>query len=349
VTGASRLRLIGAGLLALAFGLSPLAAHAAAGTRPAGKPNPVADPAHNTAPSAAFMNACFDMGTSKAANVKCDKAARASFDKVRKGEGLAPMTLPKDFATLSVPSQLLAISDIERVDRHRRPVLGRSASLDKLAQQGANQDRDPSFPSPFTGSTGGANWAGAGNSALLDDFYWMYDDGPGSGNLDCQHKGDPGCWGHRHDIIDAYPARLVMGAAVAYKTNDGTSMTEEFIGGDTGDQVDVHPIWTRIAKTFPDRIAISASAPSVASGAALTISGHVSRAVVHTAVGSARVLLQRHLATGGWAKLGTARAGPHGVVHFHLHPTASRTYRLVVLSSSGSHVADSAALRVAVS
>ncbi len=77
-------------------------------------------------------------------------------------------------------------------------------ALDKLAQQGANADEDPPFPDPFPGNSGGANWAGAGNSALLDDFYWMYDDGPGSFNEDCPHKGDAGCWGHRHDVLNAY-------------------------------------------------------------------------------------------------------------------------------------------------
>ena len=334
--------------LAVAAGLaSPGAAVAAHHARPAGKPNPVADPGHNTSPSAAFVDACSGMGTTVAANRACDKAALPDFDKVRKGEGLGRMTLPGDFASLSVASQLLAISNLERVDRGRRAVLGRSKSLDALARQGAKQDRDPSFPDPFTGSSGGANWAGAGNSALLDDFYWMYDDGPGSFNEDCQHAGDPGCWGHRHDIINAYPARLVMGAAAAYGTKFGTSMTEEFIGGDTADKVNVSPSWHAIAATFPIRIAISASRAKVSSGAAVTISGGLTRAVVHSAVAKQVVQLQ-HRVAGHWVALTRASTGAHGVVRFRLHPTTSSSYRLVALSSSGAHLAVSAAVAIAV-
>ena len=43
----------------------------------------------------------------------------------------------------------------------------------------------------------------------------MYDDGVGSGNLDCtaHHRG--GCWGHRHDILWRFGSTgaLAMGAA----------------------------------------------------------------------------------------------------------------------------------------
>jgi hypothetical protein len=44
----------------------------------------------------------------------------------------------------------------------------------------------------------------------------MYDDGKGSGNLDCPAKGGPGCWGHRHGILDNFGTvgTLVMGGAV---------------------------------------------------------------------------------------------------------------------------------------
>ena len=334
--------------LALAAGLAtPGAAAAAQHAKPTGKPNPIADPAHNVSPSAAFVDACSGMGTTVAANRTCDKAALPDFDKVRKSEGLGPMTLPGDFAGLSVASQLLAISNIERVDRGRRAVLGRSKSLDTLARQGAKQDRDPDFPNPFTGSSGGANWAGAGNSALLDDFYWMYDDGPGSFNEDCQHKGDPGCWGHRHDIINAYGAPVVMGAAAAYGTTDGTSMTEEFIGGDTRDKVDVSPSWHAIAATFPIRIAISASRATVSSAVAVTVTGRLTRAVVHSVVAKAVVQLQ-HRVAGHWVALTRGSTGAHGVVRFRLHPTRSSSYRLVALSSSGAHLAVSAAVAIAV-
>jgi hypothetical protein len=144
------------------------------------------------------------MGRSKADNDKCDAVALRDFDKARAREGLGPMRLPGGFDRLTVPLQLLAISDIERVDRGLLPVIGLSSHLDSLAQQGANDDQDPPFPNPFYGSSGGGNWAGAGNSALLDDFFWMYDDGLGSGNIDCTQSDRSGCWGHRHNVIGDY-------------------------------------------------------------------------------------------------------------------------------------------------
>jgi hypothetical protein len=338
---------LAAGVIALA----PMSAQAMGGSRvSAGKPNPVADPSHNTSPSQRFVQSCSGMGTSAKANRACDKAALPDFNKVRKGEGLGPMTLPGDFATLSVREQLLAISDIERVDRGRRAALGLVGSIDKLAMQGAKQDRDPDFPSPFPGNSGGANWAGAGNSALLDDFYWMYDDGPGSFNEDCHSKGDPGCWGHRHDIIDPYDARVVMGAAVAYQTGFGTSMTEEFIGGDAKDKVTVSPSWHSIAKTFPPMLSISASKTAVSPGAAVTVSGRVTAKVAHIELAKQRVILQRRAnSTAGWGKIATARSGPHGVVHVALHPAHTAQYRLVAVSSSGAHRGASKALRISVS
>ena len=188
-------------LFASVYAVAPISAHAGAVGRP------LADPPKNTRPSASFVKACRSMGTGKAANVRCDRAAAKSFDKVWKSEGIKnKLVLPQDFATLSVADQLLAITDVERVARGRRPVKGLTAKENALARAGAKHDRDPGFPTPFPGTSGGANWAGAGTSALLDDFYWMYDDGPGSQNGDCTAAEQSGCWGHRHNVIGRYDA-----------------------------------------------------------------------------------------------------------------------------------------------
>jgi len=339
--------LLGAAVV-LGVALAAPGALAAAHLRSAGKPNPVADPAHNATPSSAFWSACYGMGTSVAANRACDKPALVDFDKVRKSEGLGKLTLPGDFNELSVRAQLLAITDIERVDRHRRPVLGLSKPLDTLARQGAKADRDPYFPSHGF-SSGGSNWAGAGNSALLDDFFWMYDDGPNSGNEDCQHKGDPGCWGHRHNIINAYSPRLVMGAAVAYKTGTGTSMTEEFLGGDTAHKVNVKPTWATIAATFPLAVTVSSSSSSVAAGKAVTITGRVTHKVARIGAGHQRVALERRIGAGSWSTMVKASTGRHGVVHLALHPAKTAAYRVVALGAHGHHLATSAPVTVTVS
>jgi hypothetical protein len=190
------------------------------------------------------------MSTSKKSNDHCDQAALADFDRVRAKEGLGHMTLPRDFDELKVPLQLLAISNIERVDRGLSPILGLSKPIDARAQTGANNDEDPPFPPQYVGNYESSNWAGAGNSTLLDDFYWMYDDGPGSFNEDCPPAGGRGCWGHRDDILGARTKPLLMGAAVAYQ-HGTASMAEQFIGGDTTDKANVAPTWATIAKTAP--------------------------------------------------------------------------------------------------
>jgi hypothetical protein len=59
-----------------------------------------------------------------------------------------------------------------------------------------------------------SNWAGT-SDPLLADFVWMYDDGPGGGNLECRPPTDNGgCWGHRQNILGSYGPHPEMSAAV---------------------------------------------------------------------------------------------------------------------------------------
>jgi hypothetical protein len=308
--------------------------------------DPLADPAANVDPSNAFLNACYAMGTSKPANDTCDAAAVHDFNAVRSSEGLGPMRLPGDFAVLAVPVQLLVISNIERVDRGLVPVAGLSSALNAYAQQGADADADPPFPDPFRGTAGSANWAGAGDSALLDDFFWMYDDGLGSGNLDCTQSDQSGCWGHRHDILYAFGTPLLMGAAVTYNTGDGTSMAEEFIGGDTTDRPDVPPTWATITKV-PTSVSLSASARKVKRHHKVTLTGKVVGLDPQAGSAGQHVVLQRRRPHSDWTALGSKRTDSSGVVRFHLRPTRSAKYRLAAPSGSQGTLT-SRVLRIAV-
>jgi hypothetical protein len=299
--------------------LAPAAAHATS-------PDPLANPTSNTAPSSAFSTACAGMGTTKADNDACDAAALVDFNAVRAAEGLGPMTLPHQFDTLTVPLQLLAISDVERVDRGLVPVIGLSSAIDSLAQQGADTDDDPPFPDPFHGSSGGANWAGAGNSVLLDDFYWMYDDGLGSPNGDCTQGDQSRCWGHRDDIIgNGYDAPVLMGTAVKYKTADGTSMAEEFIGGDTSDSADVAPTWAMISASKPVSLSRTSARVSVDTGAR----GHAT-IVVTAPVGGARVQTSVTSGSGAWSvsplSCSLAAAGDTCTLHLTFKPPSTGTH-----------------------
>ncbi len=185
------------------------------------------DPAANRSLSPATWRACSENPTSGA----CISSALADINAARAAEGVRAMVLPGGFASMSVPVQLLNLANLERVDRGLAPILGLSAALDQDAQSGAAQDADP-MPTHFYGNEATSNWAGGDNSALEADFEWMYDDGPGSGNLDCTSSDSSGCWGHRHDILWHFSSPIAMGAGDA-TGQYGPSMTELFVGGDT--------------------------------------------------------------------------------------------------------------------
>jgi hypothetical protein len=152
----------------------------------------------------------------------CLDTALQAFDNARATEGIGPLTLPSDFQSLTAGEQLLVLVDSERVDRGLAPVTGELDALDGLATTGAEDDSDPSFPS--AGVAGVTAWAWAGNwasagSVLSAVYEWMYDDGLGSGNIDCTAADTSGCWDHRDNIlgfqndIDAYGGALSFGGA----------------------------------------------------------------------------------------------------------------------------------------
>jgi hypothetical protein len=217
---------------------------------PVAAANAFTDPPANRDLSEATLRACQTGPTSAA----CQTAALADINAARAAEGLGPMQLPGDFGTLTVPQQLLVLSNLERVDRGLVPVLGLSGPLDQDALTGAQHDADP-MPTQLNGDTWTANWEGGYPSPFEADFVWMYDDGFGSNNEDCTSPTATGCWGHRHDILWALDAPAVMGAADAQGAF-GASQTELFVGGDTQTapgQADapLAPTWATIAATLP--------------------------------------------------------------------------------------------------
>jgi hypothetical protein len=193
----------------------------------------------------------------------CDQETVSAIDAARASEGVGPMTLPLGYDQMPQDEQVLVVSNLERTDRGLAPVAGLSSSLNALAQKGAQENTDPPFPNPFYGTSGGSNWAST-SSALLADFLFMYDDGPGPGgiNLDCTTGDTSGCWGHRDNILGNFDQPLLMGAA----TVPGTSLTEEFVGGDRIDKPDI-TAWSSLATLFPVAVSTSAIALSAASGA----------------------------------------------------------------------------------
>jgi len=202
--------------------LGPGAAAGQARTHRAG----TRDPSGNHALSDATLNACTQAINSPA----CISAALSDIDAARAAEGVAPMLLPSDFPQLTVPAQLVLVTNLERTARGLAPASGPTAHLDHDAAIGARAIDDPPVPSPIGGLMFASLMAYGYESPLESDFAWMYDDGPGSPNIDCRHAGDSGCWGHRHNILMNFPPPIEIGTAALFVQGQW-SMTIAIVGG----------------------------------------------------------------------------------------------------------------------
>ena len=190
---------------------------AAGPLRPLASPPPgisatgIPDPPHTVPADPDYTADCASSGTDQSAG--CLAAILQAVDNARAPEGVRPMVLPADFPQLSIPVQLFVVVDLERVDRGLPPFVGLSTAMDANAAKGAATADDPPDPANVVGDD--EEWAGGSVNGLDADYGWMYDDGRGSGNLDCPRAGGAGCWGHREGILDNFGTvgTMVMGAA----------------------------------------------------------------------------------------------------------------------------------------
>lgn len=144
----------------------------------------------------------------------CQNAAIYYLDQARASLGQPAYPLPADFTSLSAADQDLILTDLDRTLYGLPAIPGRTAALDADALSGANGDADPMSTDPdFQDFT--SNWAGGFPNLEAAYEAWMYDDGPGSSNIDCTPTDTTGCWGHRHDILWSFggSGALAMGAA----------------------------------------------------------------------------------------------------------------------------------------
>jgi hypothetical protein len=162
----------------------------------------------------------------------CQNAVVAGLDSARAVLALPPYTLPADFDSLTAEDQLLILSNLDRSSYGLPAIAGLSPALDSAAQLGVSNDSDPDpdpvLPDGLDVEGWASNWAGGFANDLLAYYDWMYDDGPGSSNGDCRSPTDPGCWGHRQDVLSfASAGAIVMGAAAGVDSNGvpGYAMT----------------------------------------------------------------------------------------------------------------------------
>jgi hypothetical protein len=187
--------------------------------------NPPAD----VSPSPNFLKAC------SASNLDlsgaCLGAVISATTNVREREGVRALSFDAaSFRKLTVGEQLFVLVDLERTARGIAPFVVLSSQLDQGALKAARSQVDPRMgANPVLTGSGpivawGSNWAGGTPSAAATNYYWMYEDGRGSSNVDCTPTTLKQCWGHRDNILDAFsaaaacsgrPVVLAMGAAEA--------------------------------------------------------------------------------------------------------------------------------------
>jgi hypothetical protein len=158
---------------------------------------------------------------------KCINAAVYYLDRARARLHQGPYKLPSDFVKLAPDRQILILSNLDRAVYHLGSITGLTPALDRVARGGTPGnpgvvgDGDPILSAPGVQTT--SNWAGPFPNIVLAYEAWMYDDGPGSGNLDCTPANHSGCWGHRQDVLTRFlaPGPSAMGVA-AGKDRHGT-------------------------------------------------------------------------------------------------------------------------------
>jgi hypothetical protein len=206
-------------------------------TASAGADGPVgADPSQNY-PAGPMPATCEVDGTPPA----CVDAAVNYLDQARASLNQPAYQLPTNFDSLSPDQQNFVLANLDRVLYGLPPIPGMNAALGQDAMQGVQTDSDPAPSDPNVISYT-SNWAGNFANYPLAYEAWMYDDGPGSGNLDCTAANSSGCWGHRHDVLWQFDqgGALAMGVASGKDSLGRPGYAMLIVEGDS----DYHPSFT---------------------------------------------------------------------------------------------------------
>lgn len=203
------------------------------------------NPAKNIpVPSYVFSGACRTAPTGQ----DCSALLIRALNDARHKMGEPSYALQARFRTLSGAERLLVLANADRVLYGRNPLTALNATLSASARQGAQHDADPAFVKVNGNQyvAGASNWAAGSppmNNPLYAYYLWMYDDGPGSANLDCTAPGDPGCWGHRDGTLLAIPAadKMFMGVGTGVDSRGYYAWTELFEAFAPSDYIPVVP------------------------------------------------------------------------------------------------------------
>jgi hypothetical protein len=177
----------------------------------------------------------------------CVNAAIYYLDKARAKLLQPAYKLPADFPSLTPAQQMFILTNLDRIEYGLPPITGLTAQLSSDAlTTGVKTGTDPSpSASNLTGWT--ANWAAGYANAPIAYEAWMWDDGPGSANIDCTASDASGCWGHRHDVLWKFGSGsvLAMGAAAGLGPKGGRAYAMLLVGGSSAYQPRYTYLWSQ--------------------------------------------------------------------------------------------------------
>ncbi len=224
-----------------------------------------ADPATNIPPYPVIPARCAQAYQS----TDCTNSIVAALNNARRVMGLPSYLLPANFALMTPGYQFLVLSNADRILAGRTPITAFNADLNTIAQRAANASADPFGPTAVHGIAV-AGWTGnwAGGMTALEAYYdWMYFDGFGSNNVDCNTPVDVGCWGHRENTLWNFgSAEVAMGIGADFTgTSYGTSWTELYWA--------YSPTGPRIPR-LPAVLALTAAGGPAGGGTRVTLTGY---------------------------------------------------------------------------
>jgi len=185
------------------------------------------NPTTNIVPSPNFLSACDSAAYDD--SPKCLWTVLAAIDNARSSSGLPTMVLPTNWTSLTPAEQVFVATNLERTVRGLAPLSAMASALDVAAAEGAEAGVDPAVPPGFPWSKYGSNWAGALGNPLEAMYYWMYDDGLGSPNVDCSISDPGGCWEHRQDVLLPLGCDPCVAGAASGVTGQGLASLAELI------------------------------------------------------------------------------------------------------------------------
>lgn len=214
------------------------------------------NPAHNIAVSASTSNASWYFRRTDCqrapSGTRCENAMIRALNHARAVLGQRKYRLPARFTALTPLGQLLVLVNDDRNLYGLTPVLGLNARLHAAARADARRDADPA-PYGRGWRAYASNWAGGMASPLFAYYGWMYDDGlnadGSSSNIDCSSAHRSGCWGHRDNVLLAYPTRTqaVLGVGFASRTSRGPSWTQLFQAYPDSSRIGYLPVITDLS------------------------------------------------------------------------------------------------------